>query len=236
MFYLVLVSTHLWARPYKRIIKYLKAGYTITEIREIGTCAVLIPEIEKMPPLNDLKKTYGNPCIIRDSIVENYAPENKILFFAGTGNELLKIKALDLKGYHIDFGLMEDIENIDLSKYNLIITIGNQQFATNILHYEDRKNDAYIDAKNKNIIYKKNKNNPCFYMSTKNEIISDVNNPKNYPYMSSCTFTNEFYKQNNFKFSGELELEMPVTEKGEEPITLKYYFYENLANPVKEMK
>ena len=236
MFYLVLVSTHLWARPYKRVIKYLKAGYTITEIREIGSCAVLIPDIAKMPPMKDLKKTYHNQCVMRDSIMENYAPENKILFFASTGTELLKIKALDLKGYHIDFGLMEDVENIDLSKYNLIITIDNQQFATNILHYEERKNDASIDVKNRNIIYKKNKSHPCFYMNTKNEIISDVNNPSIYPYMSSCTFTNEFYKQNNFKFAGELKMEVPAKEKGEEPMIFNYYFYENLANPIKEMK
>ncbi len=65
MFYLTLVSTHLWARPFSRIVKYIKLGYPITQIREIGVCAAYINQIDYLNR-NDYKHFYINePCLLK---------------------------------------------------------------------------------------------------------------------------------------------------------------------------
>ena len=59
---------------------------------------------------------------------------------------------------------MEDIENIDLSKYNMLVVMLNHQYASNVKLYEDRKNDVYVNPNSGTVYYRKNEDNPCFIM------------------------------------------------------------------------
>ncbi|MDR1168588.1 MAG: hypothetical protein LBK53_06860 [Heliobacteriaceae bacterium] len=229
MFYLVFVSTSLWARPFKRIVRYIKAGYSIRQLRETSGCSMFLPG--KPPKFNKHNLRYDTQCVISDFIRYNYDKENRILFFANQADELLVLKMMNFDGYHIDFGLMENVNNIDLKNYNIIITIDDKQSATNFLHYEERKNDNYVSSYTNTIYFRKNKENPCYYFDTKNNVISEGNDSKNYPYVVECSFSKDFYKQNNLKLLNRIKLFTPCDRK---LIEKYYYLYE--SSPVIQKK
>ena len=138
MYYLCLVSTHLYTRPFAKILGYFKAGYTIEEIREIGKCSIFV-FLDKLS-LSD-KMLYRNLCTsescrLRDYIKNNIDKRNKIIFFANTPERLFNIKMLDFEGYNIDYGSVEDIDSFDMNKYNLAICFLN---LINILMDETHK-------------------------------------------------------------------------------------------------
>ena len=155
-------------------------------------------------------------CGIRDKI-KMLDKRNKILYFSNASDTLLIIKMLEFSGYDIDFDVAENIENIDLNKYNLIMTIDDLQISTNVLKYQERNSDnEYITD---GIV--------CSYIDLNDMPIKSVS--KNYPYKSICRFTDYFYKKHGFKYYNEFAVD--YTENGKTTV-MTYRFYENKNNPV----
>jgi hypothetical protein len=171
MFYLLCVSTHLWERPFNKIVRYLAEGRSMSWIREYEAC------------FNRRYNGYTPECILNKAIAQNYKKSDKMLIFMDSNYNILIIGMLKLNGYNIDLGLMEDIENTNLEKYDYIITNEQKQYATNILHYDERKRDGYV------LTYR---DHPCFYD------YSTVN-PWNYPFGVTCNLRPEFYESHNYK-------------------------------------
>ena len=216
IFYLLFVSTNLWARAATRIFSYFRHGATVSQVREIATCSGFFKNIEKNPSLMYNYPVFNIACGIRDKI-KMLDKRNKILYFSNASDTLLIIKMLEFSGYDIDFDVAENIENIDLNKYNLIMTIDDLQISTNVLKYEERNSDnEYITD---GIV--------CSYIDLNDMPIKSVS--KNYPYKSICRFTDYFYKKHGFKYYNEFAVD--YTENGKTTV-MTYRFYENKNNPV----
>lgn len=232
LFYMILASTHLWARPFLRIVKYMKKGYSVTQIREIATCGAFLKNVNDMPDWDKRKEYYNEACTVNNYIRENIDKRNKILYFSNSSADVLSMKMMEFEGYNIDFAVAEIINEVNLNKYNIIMTIFDEQFATNIRDFDKRKTDIYISPVTHKIYYRANPIVPCFYLNIQNKIITDLQNADDRAYMARCIISQNFYEMNNFKKIDELVVDIPPRNDGEEMIKYGYYFYENLNNPV----
>ena len=237
MYYLSLVSTHLYSRPFAKVTGYFKEGYTIQQIRNIGACSFFV-FLDKLSPSDRVQ--YSNLCIneacrLRNYIKENIDKRNKILFFADTPERLLLIKMMDFEGYNIDYGSLEDIDNMDMSKYNLAIFINDKQSTVNIKQFDKRKFD--ISVKSHDEIYDRtNSGNYCIYERYPYEIVSATDNIGKVPFKATCYYTDKYLSDRfNFKYltTYTVNLNFGKLPKDENiPYVWQYRFFENQLNPM----
>ena len=210
MFSLVLVSTHIWARPFFRITNYMKHGISITKIRQCMTQSILLA---KFPSKNFDFEKY--PVTSMPELLKNYISKfdksNKVIYFSSCGKGLLPVVMLNLDGYHIDFELIENMDKIDLSRYNIIITLNDIQ-------------ESFL-IKNQNPAY-------CSYDALKIE-------NKDILMKSTCTLSPEFYNAKGFvlidEFNKKIYNERLIGQKINVEIdddTDYYKIYENRNNPI----
>ncbi len=216
VFYLIFVSTNLWARAATRIFAYFREGATVSQVREIATCSGFFKDIKAKPYLMKNYPVFNIACGIRDKI-RMIDKRNKILYFSNASDTLLIIKMMEFDGYNIDFDTAENIDNINLDKYNLLMLVNDMQLSTNVQKYESRNsgNDYITDG----IV--------CSYIDINDMPIT--NSSKFYPYKSACRFTNYFFEKHGFKFYNEFSVD--YTEKGNTTV-MKFRFYENKNKPV----
>lgn len=187
LFYLICVSTHIWPRPFMKIARIMLIEHKpISYVRYMARCKEFEPDPQ-----------YSNGvCPLSEKIQKSLPADNKILAFLNTADCIYILKALEFKGYKIDFRLMEDAKKIDFNKYKFVITPHNSQRATNIKDYENRKNECKL--KNKIVTTSKKNLVPCIYM--KNEHLNNAPNSKSlYPYLSVCGMTEKFVQDNNLQ-------------------------------------
>lgn len=213
VFYLVFVSTHLWARPVVKITKILRKNPSISHLRRVASCE----DYEANPLLSN------GACVLADRIRKNFNTKNKILAFINTGDSIFYIKRLNFEGYNIDIARLEDISNIDFNKYNLVVTTSEGQLATHITQYEERKNDYVMESNN--LIQKKKRPVPCIYKY--NPDIPKYSDGKlNAPFQSICMLNNEFAKNNDLKVIGKTGVIKPL-----ESSYIFYIILENAKHP-----
>lgn len=216
IFYLTAISTHLWARPALNIYKYFRHGSSISQVREIAVCSIFLNDISKKPFFIENPPVVNEMCVVRNNI-RQYNKNNKILYFSNTANAILPIALMNFEGYCVDFNIIENVNNIDFSKYNLILVSNDRQISTNVLHF----GDVGADFK----YY--NSGISCRYMDTNETQIKSFG--LKYPYLSSCLFEDYFYKNNNFVSN---KLFTVQTKADGETFTIDYKFYENKNNPI----
>ena len=215
LFYFIFVSTNLWGRSAYKISKYFKRGATISQVREIAHCSGFYNAVEKNPDLISDYPVLNEACLIRDKIRE-FDRRNKILFLSNVSESLLAIKLLQFDGYDIDFDIVENSDNIDFGKYNLLFTIGDLQGSTNVIHF-DRAGDDFkyiIDGA------------VCGYFDTKDKLISSGGK---YPYKTVCSLEPLFYKFKGYKPYSRFFYEEKEDGK---TVNVQFAFYENTKNPV----
>jgi hypothetical protein len=218
LFYFILVSTHIWPRPLNKIVKLLMLNNSIENIRYRALCQ----NYDKIP-------TYSNSeCLLKEKIEHNYSKENKILAFMPTGTGMYHMKMLAFDGYKIDFARLENIKNIDLNKYNIIILPQEGQSSTVIQNYDKIKYEAIF---HKNMpIPKQEELVSCFYL--KNDKIPQIYKGKEtYPYNVHCFITPNFITKNNLELIGQAGIVVLATED------FNYYkVYKNKNLPLKLIK
>lgn len=189
-FSLFFVSTHLWARPFVKICKDLMLKPSITALRERALCM----DFDQVP-------AYSNSaCVLRNKIRSTFSNKNKILAFFTTSDNIYTFKTLEYEGYQVDFRRMEDIANVDVDKYNIVIANDNGQVATYIQDYETRKDEFYKSVNGK-IIFKTGPEVPCFYR--KNKYVANVLDEKtSYPYQVQCAMTGTYLQKHHLKEIG----------------------------------
>ncbi len=215
LFYLIFVSTNLWARPLSKIVKILIKHPSITYLREISVCK----GYQENP-------AYSNSsCLLNKNIRNRFDKNNKILAFISSPDNIYLIKTLEFEGYKIDFRTMENASKIDFSKYNLVIFPNKEQSSTLIKDYENRKNDYKIVGK-KVFISRKNKV-PCFYLKN----ISIPKSIEAAPYQVKCVATKDFLEEKKLKYIYITGVLRPKLEE------YNYYFiYSNKNLPPKLKK
>ncbi len=218
LFYLMGVSTHLWARPFVKIVRTLIEHPSITYLREVAQCKTY----EKIPQYS------SGTCPLRHRIQKSFPKDTKILAFLSTSDSIYLLKSLELDGFKIDVRTMEDVKKIDFSKYNIIISTNKGQSATFVKDYEQRKNDYKI-IKKKIFITKYNPV-PCIYVQNPN-ILNSKNKEASYPFKVRCAMSKDFLKEKNLELIGITGL---VESKAED---FEYYnIYRNTKLPLKFKK
>lgn len=177
LFYLVFVSTNLWARPSFKVVNILKSGETVGQVRFRALCQ----DFEKKP-------LYSNSaCVLNRRILLQYSQKNRILALMSAADNIYTTKLLEKMGYKIDFALLENSEKIDFSKYNLILIRDKGQSSTVIEKFgEKRLNEKLI---------------PCEYNFNKKNQQAD-NGHLIFPYQVTCKFSGEFLTKEQFRKVG----------------------------------
>lgn len=197
LFYLVIVSTHLWARPLTKIIRVLSSSHSISHLREMARCK----DYEINPQYLSII------CPLRDRIRSEFKTDNKILAFIDTSSDIYQLKSMYFEGYDIDFATLEDYENIDFDKYNIVISSTNGQTATVIKNYENNKDNYKMVGRN--LVFKKETLIPCVYYS--NLKISNAPSRDSYPFQARCGMSERFVKQHKLKMIGRAGLITPAS-------------------------
>lgn len=179
LFYLIAVSTHLWVRPANKMGHLLLTGHSIAEIRLRSACK----------DFDEISSYRHSECLLKYKIKSDFKPQNRILAFFSHGEEIFFVKELELEGYKIDFGLMEDANNIDFSKYNIIISTHKGQTVSLIKHFEERKHECFI--KKGRVYVKPGVTVPCLYIPNMKLPHAKLNG-SSYPFQVRCVLSENF--------------------------------------------
>jgi len=218
IYYMVLVSSHLWARPwwiYSKKIIYEK--YTISDLRMQAKCSnpykkkgeIIDPFCDFWFKVKDSRNFYGK----------------KILYFPGSATNNFITSSLNyFYGVDINTGLIYKIENYDLSKYDYLIFYGKSQYIT-MFSDANLKTDYNISGNrielgNKASYY-------CFYYTRKGLVTSSLNDfsaLKDYPYGIECLADINYLKSKHFDFISTYTV--PLMNKKD---YIEFYVYKNMA-------
>lgn len=214
LFYLILVSTNLWARPFVKMAKLFYKNPSTSYLREAFRCRT-----DK-----DFNVYSSTVCALKDRLYNKISHENKILALFGSSQDIFTIKRLEFSGYTFDFARAENIKKINVSSYNAVIIPLNDIVSTYITEYEKRKDETEI--KNGIIMTKKGNIVPCLYhfnYTLPKKMLKEKQ--KLYPYVSQCIISKEFIKENNLvEF---LKIIRPVNNNFE-----GYIIFENKKKPL----
>lgn len=207
VFSFIYISTHITNKNVFNLINYFRHGYSVSKIRETARCSS-VSGFSNDEHVN----TY---CKLRDYI-GTFDKNNRILYFPQEQDGILTLKLLQFSGSHIDVDLIENLANIDLNKYNIVILLDNRQFST-VFHNLNKITDGIYRGEGFSCVY--NQINGNMFFNTASSI----------PYLSICTVTDNFWQKRNFRLLDVLVF----SEKfdGYEH-SFKYYIYENLNKPV----
>lgn len=189
LFYLMIVSTHLWARPFFKVAPILIKHHSVTYLRDLAQCK----NYNKIP-------TYlSATCILKINIKSNVDKKSRILAFMNPADPIYTLKALEFEGYKLDFKTLEDVSNINFDNYDVVISPSKSQASTFIKKYNSRKSECKI--KGTKIIVDKKSFVPCLYIPNP-KLKSHNNNETFYPFRVLCAMRPEFLKQKHLKYVG----------------------------------
>lgn len=212
IFYMVFVSTHLWARPFVSIVKTLLKGKSIAYIRDLSACK----SYDKITHVDN------SACVLKYKIQEKYSKSNKILVFMSSTNYIYELMKLNLDGYKIEISSLEDASKINFNNYNIIVLPNMVQVYSNIKDYNNRKN--YYTIKNNKVIILKKSLVPCYYLQNKKI-------PKyqyTQPYQVMCFATKPFLELKHLELIGAAG----VVPKGELVKSSSFFLiYQNTNKP-----
>lgn len=184
------------------LINYFRQDYSVSKIREAIRCSSVSENINVY-------------CSIRNYIA-GFDKKNKFLYFSQETDGLLPIKLLQFKNYTIDVDLIENLANIDLNKYNVVILLGNRQVSTlfnnlNMLDYGVYRGQGFY----------------CIYNDVNGNMVFNTDSSR--PYLSNCTVQDEFWHKRRFRLLDIMIF--PESMDGTDRY-FTYYIYENINNPV----
>lgn len=191
----LLISTHLYLRPFFKILNLLIKHPSIEYFREAASCK----------NFTDGERYTDSVCFLRNQINKNISPKNNILAFFNAGDSIYFIKSLCFDGYKIDLDLMEKGNSIDYSKYNVLILEDNMQSSNFIKNNKNRKNDYKLV--NNKLIRNKNSEIACLYISNRQKIEKNITSA-----FVQCDVDQNFLIKNNFSIISKIVFLNPITK------------------------
>lgn len=208
LFGLLLISTHLWARPVVKIVGYFKNGASVHDVRNIAKCSLFFKEIPKDNViLNEM-------CKMEDRI-RHFDKRNKILYFGSNSENLLIIKLLEFEGYKIDFAQAEEMDKINLFDYNILINLDNRQVTSTFVNENRGPYYSPVDGVR------------CTYLGMEKEAFYPGRGKA--PYHLECSMSNRFLNNYGFRLYDTLSTTL---RENKSSYKLNYMFYENTHNPI----
>ncbi len=197
-YYMVLVSSHLWARPWWHYAKnILYKGETISDTRRRALCATATYETSEM---------LDKHCLFWSKIMHSPEFKNKKILYipSSSTNMYLPMKENYFNGAKIDIGLIPRYSEYNLDEYDYIIFSENVQYST----YFPEKNIKYdYKITNNNMILPKNREYYCFYLTRHGMYngTNDISQLKDKPYAVECTLSAKNPKLRNFEYIKTIE-------------------------------
>ncbi len=186
IFYLTLVSTHLWSRPAVKIFDALFVKHqTIHQVKDRNSWL--------------LYNKNNDSQIIEKNIAEKiktYPQETRFLIFPPYYFYSAQLLKLVNEGYHIDMRVMETFNPKDLNKYDIFIYGVNGQSANIGYKFKEKINNYEIINNNINF---KNPNSliNCIYFDKGNNVLTSQN--KSNPTGVQCTMNNNYLYNLGYK-------------------------------------
>ena len=203
LFCLLMISTHLFSRPFFRIVNYMTHGFNIHEIRHQATCSIFFRQVPKQPVIS------SKMCAIKNGIRK--IGKNKNILYLSNANEcILSIKMLDFEGYKIDYALLPKMKSDDFAKYDILVINSNQQTIAN------NKNNTVSET-----IY------PVYGVVCKDfPILKDIKLPNREKILKStfCVAYSDFF--NNYQF--RLVDTYPYVDDENDTVMKYYYIYQKI--------
>lgn len=147
--YLTIMSTHIAARPFFKLMYLYNIDKNISRLRERISCSDTFA-------LNDNMSV----CLLKREL-EKRPKEKKVALFVNQSFRLYPIKMLEYRGWKTDFLLLEDIDKINLNKYDLIVTNNISQSSNNVRNFEQWKNRYFLY--NRSVTFAKDYKIKCLY-------------------------------------------------------------------------
>lgn len=200
IFYFTVISTHLWGRPFFKLIK---------ETSQIGVRNMRseVPCMRYDRRLLYLEE-WCNINALLDSKFNN--KQYKTLIMPMFSENILYTRVKKLHGYQYDFINMEHLKNINVDKYDIIVVPQNGQAVTYFDKYSPDKIDYHLSIN----VFPQNKNlevtyyplNPkseilCSYKGLNGSISKELGNVYETPIKKICTFTINFYNKHPFAYA-----------------------------------
>ena len=193
IYYLVLVSSHLWARTWWHYAKsMIYNGETISDIRLKARCANYSAKKGEI---------YDSNCIFWLNFrgKENLA-KSRVLYISSAVNNLFLPATLKyFDGINIDFGIIPNIETYNLDNYDYIVFSDKSQYLSFL---PDKNLPLVYKIQDNNIKIEKKQSHYCFYL-TQNGIFKNNKNIdeldlKDRPYSEECIIDSNFLASHNF--------------------------------------
>ena len=180
MFYLTMVSTHLWARNIVKFSKSFESGISLKTARSVARCTSFPPG--KITFTKNEYETLAKTgkCSFETEFKKHFKAGTRVLFFANQADELLDFKLNQFYGYTIDTNLLENIDTINLNNYDAVITIDGSQSSTVFTRFAT------------NIKFPKEVN--CIYLT--NVMLTDKS--KQYPSSAVCEISRNYFADRGF--------------------------------------
>ncbi len=214
IFYLTMVSTRIWQRPFFKIINLYKNTNSISKARDV----LRYHDIDN-PKNIDIPESF-----IADTIRKKYQKSKKILFFAPSGSTIYPIKALEFEGYKIDTPSLETFDFDNMKNYDLVILSNNTQLSTVINDFENFENRYKVLENNgiKSIFFSGNYKTICIYIQANKERNVIYKKDGTYPYCVECTLHSSFYKTYGLNL---IDIVAVITKNQPESEKKFFYFY-----------
>jgi len=210
IFYLVLVSTHLWARPYFKIADCLfKYHESISLVRQ----RILASNYDKNI---DKRYLYTSNDIITN-VIKKYGKTKKILILFSSPHNYIDYQMLNLKGYNLSFKNLENMTPEIFKSYDLVLTTANGQSATNIINFEKNKKLYTLNKdKTQYDFLGGTPDFPCVYYDINSTLTNETG-----AYRTYCEISNDFLQKNNYRTDYKIYANNP---KDPSKPLLKYVF------------
>lgn len=182
LFYLVLVSTHIWSRPATKIFNALFIKhYSIEQIQNRKNWSLY-------------KKNKDIPSLEKDLIakIKKYPKTTKFAIFNSNSLRTAEFYNLIFDGYHIDFKLWETIDLNELENYDVLINTVNGQYSNIAYKFKENIKNYYVE---KGEIIHLSRDVQCVYMNV-NEVLTSLNGR---PVQTVCDITPEYLQSKNYK-------------------------------------
>lgn len=200
LLYMIVISTHLWGRPFFMLIKSMSE----TGIKQLRSDIMCFQYDKRVPYFDEW-------CNINGLLDSRFRDKNyKVLFLPNYSEEILYTKIRQLQGKNYHFINFEHLKNINPDEFDIIIYPKGGQWITAFDKYTpDKLNYVfYYDKNTRDIIYYPidyNAEIMCHYNGLRDTISKQMKNENSTPIKMVCQPTINFFAKHPFKFAYQTE-------------------------------
>ncbi|MBR1943530.1 hypothetical protein IJ843_07330 [bacterium] len=193
--YFTVISTHLWSRPFFKIVNEL-SHKSLKEFRSEVICGKYDKRVKKL----------SEWCNI-DAILESKFSDKKykVLFMPNFSDEIIIAKTKRMQGYQYDFINAENLKYSNPNQYDIIIIPQEGQQITGFEKFTPKSIDYFLyynPETKKPSHYPLNINDEiiCYYNGIFGTLSREMGTENQIPITKACKLTSNFFYNHPFEF------------------------------------